>query len=164
MVKVSQDSAGAIWAIKRTENPITVNVAVREIEPLAALRHTMGNSHNRAIDPTRRDEAPKMNILPVVAICTATLIFAAPTAAFAGPGSIDQACRQAARSAASPKLCRCIQKVANKSLTRGERYKVSKWFFDPHKAQQTRQSDRRKDEVLWKRYKAFGERAQKICG
>lgn len=105
-----------------------------------------------------------MKILPITAIYTAALIFAAPVAAFAGPGSIDHACRQAGRSAATPKLCRCIQKVANDSLTRSERYKVSKWFLDPHRAQQTRQSDRRKDEVLWKRYKAFGERARKTCG
>ncbi len=104
-----------------------------------------------------------MKTLPVAAICTAFLIFAAPMA-FAGPGSIDHACRQAARPGTTPKLCTCIQKVANKSLTRSERYKVSKWFLDPHKAQQTRQSDRRSDEKLWRRYKSFGESARQICG
>lgn len=105
-----------------------------------------------------------MKILPVVAICTASLVFVAPMSAFAGPGSIDHACRQAARPGATAKLCTCIQKVANKSLTRSERYKVSKWFLDPHKAQQTRQSDRRSDEELWKRYKRFGQRARQTCG
>ncbi|MFT4960949.1 MAG: hypothetical protein ACI92Z_002035 [Paracoccaceae bacterium] len=105
-----------------------------------------------------------MNTLPVAAICTAVLMFAAPTTVFAGPGSIDHACRQADRPAATPKLCSCIQKVANKSLTRNERYKVSKWFSDPHKAQQTRQSDRRSDETLWLKYKEFGALARKTCG
>ena len=105
-----------------------------------------------------------MNIFPIAAICAAFLTFAAPMSAFAGPGSIDHACRQAKRPAATPKLCRCVQKVANKSLTRTERYKVSKWFSDPHKAQQIRQSDRRRDEELWLKYKKFGNLARKSCG
>lgn len=105
-----------------------------------------------------------MTIHPVAAICTAFLIFATPMQAIAGPGSIDHACRQAARPQATPKLCTCIQQVANTTLTKSERYKVSKWFLDPHKAQQTRQSDRRSDEILWTRYKDFGARAQKTCG
>lgn len=103
-----------------------------------------------------------MNTFPAVAICVTLFAIAAP--ALAGPGSIDNACRQAGRSAATPRLCTCIQQVANASLTKKERFKVSKWFFDPHKAQTTRQSSRRSDEVLWKRYKAFGERARRTCG
>lgn len=100
----------------------------------------------------------------VAAICLPFLISMPLVPAFAGPGSIDSACRQAARPGATPSLCTCIQHVANTSLSRSERYKVSKWFQDPHKAQQTRQSDRRADEELWKRYKAFGVRASQACG
>lgn len=78
-------------------------------------------------------------------------------------GVIERACRQSDRTAANPSLCRCIQKVANRELSRGERRTVAKWFSDPHQAQVVRQSDRSSDEVLWKRYKAFGQTAQKTC-
>ncbi len=82
----------------------------------------------------------------------------------AGLGVIDRACRKADRTAASPQLCSCIQKVANSSLNLVERRKVAKWFSDPNRAQQVRQSDKSRDEALWKRYKAFGVRAEKTCG
>lgn len=92
------------------------------------------------------------------------LAAATPAPVLAGPGVIDRACRNSNRDAASPKLCSCIQMVANSSLNLIERRKVAKWFSDPHRAQEVRQSDRRSDEVLWERYKAFGEKARKTCG
>lgn len=79
-------------------------------------------------------------------------------------GAIERACRQSDRSAASPSLCNCIQKVANRSLTRSERKTVSKWFADPHQAQVVRQSSNHSDERLWERYKAFGDHATRSCG
>lgn len=103
-----------------------------------------------------------MKKLVLVALSVVTLSAAMP--AMAGLGVIDKACRNSNRSASSPQLCRCIQKVANASLNRTERRKVAKWFKDPHQAQVVRQSDRSSDEVLWKRYKAFGEKARKTCG
>lgn len=87
-----------------------------------------------------------------------------PTAAMAASGEIERACRQSNRTAATPQLCRCIQQVANDSLSRSERRKVARFFSDPHQAQQVRQSDRRSDAQLWQRYKAFGQRAQQSCG
>ena len=96
-----------------------------------------------------------------MALCVVILAPAAP--AIAGIGVIDRACRNSDRSA-SAQLCSCIQKVANSSLNLTERRKVAKWFSDPHRAQEIRQSDRRSDEVLWKRYKAFGDKARKTCG
>jgi len=99
----------------------------------------------------------------LAALCVAVLPLLAPAPALAGLGVIDRACRGSDRSAASPQLCSCIQKVANASLNRGERRKVAKWFNDPHQAQVVRQSDRSSDEVLWLRYKAFGEQAKKTC-
>jgi len=77
-------------------------------------------------------------------------------------GVIQRACMQANRKA-SPELCRCIQKVANKSLNMLERRKVALWFGDPHQAQEVRQSDSRSDAKLWERYTAFGDRVARTC-
>ena len=87
----------------------------------------------------------------------------APVPVAAGFGVIDRACRKADRKAATPQLCRCIQKVAKSSLSMGERRKVAKWMKDPDKAEKARMSDRARDELLWKRYKAFGEKARQQC-
>lgn len=99
-----------------------------------------------------------------IALCAATLAWTAPVPVLAASGVIDRACRQANRSAATPQLCRCIQKVANHSLNRSERRKAAKFFADPHRAQEVRQSNRDSDEALWKKYKAFGEKARATCG
>jgi len=103
-----------------------------------------------------------MKYLLTLALMTGTLGWVAPAPADAGV--IERACRQSNRTAASPQLCRCIQGVANRSLNMLERRKVARWFVDPHQAQEVRQSDHRRDEELWERYKAFGERAARVCG
>ncbi len=79
-------------------------------------------------------------------------------------GVIEQACRKTERAYNKAGLCSCIQAVADQRLTPAEMVKVSKWFADPHQAQVVRQSDRRSDERLWERYKAFGETAARACG
>jgi len=99
-----------------------------------------------------------------VMLCAGMLAGLAYTPVFASSGIIDRACRTSGRSAASPQLCRCIQQVANSSLSRSERKRAAKFFKDPHMAQQVRQSDRYSDEKMWKRYKAFGQRAKETCG
>lgn len=104
-----------------------------------------------------------MKNLLSIAVSAAILVSVLPDPVLAGSGVIDRACRQSNRTAASPQLCRCIQRVANDSLTRSERRKVAKWFGDPHQAQVVRQSDHRSDEILWERYKTFGERAARSC-
>lgn len=105
-----------------------------------------------------------MKTFLTIAFSAGLLVTSAPAPVFAAPGVIDRACRQSDRQAATPQLCSCIQRVANQSLNRTERRKVAKFFSDPHQAQQVRQSDRSTDEVLWKRYKAFGEQARNSCG
>ena len=40
---------------------------------------------------------------------------------------------------------------------------AAKFFKDPHMAQEVRQSDRARDEELWRRYKAFGRQAAATC-
>ncbi|AZV79160.1 hypothetical protein EBB79_15600 [Parasedimentitalea marina] len=102
-----------------------------------------------------------MKRILTAALCAGTFYVAAPLPAQAG--LIERACRQADRTAASRSMCSCIQQVANTSLSRSERKTVAKWFDDPHQAQVVRQSSRSSDEQLWRRYKAFGDRAARTC-
>lgn len=102
-----------------------------------------------------------MKTIITAAFCVATFCAIVPLPAQAG--QIERACRQADRTAATPSMCRCIQQVANASLTQSERKKVARWFEDPHEAQVVRQSSSNTDERLWLRYKAFGERAASTC-
>lgn len=99
-----------------------------------------------------------------IALCAVTLVWSVPTPVQAEIGVIERACRQSSRPAANKKLCRCIQGVARKTLSRSERIKAAKFFKDPHMAQVVRQSNRPSDETLWKHYKAFGQSAAKTCG
>lgn len=78
-------------------------------------------------------------------------------------GTIERACIKADRPNATRSLCGCIQRVANATLTGGERTKVAKFFSDPHKSQATRQSDRISDERFWKKYKKFGAVVAQYC-
>lgn len=104
-------------------------------------------------------------------LTTTVLVFAlaAPlgvaTAPAAEAGStIERACMNSNRRAASQPLCGCIQRVADQMLTRRDQRMAAKFFKDPHRAQEIRQSDRSTHEEFWKRYKAFGQSAGKICG
>lgn len=83
-------------------------------------------------------------------------------AALAG-GSVERACLYADRPEATRNLCGCIQDVADAMLTRSERSKVAKFFKEPHKTQETRQSGRRTDEAFWQKYKEFGQTVSTYC-
>jgi hypothetical protein len=67
------------------------------------------------------------------------------------------------RKARNPRLCGCIQTVANMSLTPSEQRRATKFFADPHLAQEVRQSDNRSNEAFWKRYVLFAEQAESGC-
>lgn len=90
------------------------------------------------------------------------LIYAVPTPAEAGP--MSSACLKSDRKAKSRKLCRCMQSVANKELSRRDQKLAASFFKDPQKAQDIRQSDKRSHEQFWKRYKAFGATFASSCG
>jgi hypothetical protein len=87
---------------------------------------------------------------------------ALPTDAQAGP--ISRACMSSDRAAASPRLCRCIQRAANAELSRADQRLAARFFRDPHRAQEIRQSDRAFHEAFWDRYRQFGARAEAMCG
>lgn len=77
--------------------------------------------------------------------------------------TIERACVKSDRKAATKPLCGCIQDVADMMLSRSEQKVAAKFFDDPHRAQEIRQSDRRSDEKFWLRYKEFGKTARTFC-
>lgn len=85
-----------------------------------------------------------------------------PTPTATGP--INSACLSSDRSARSRQVCGCIQAVANSTLTGSEQRRAAEFYANPHSVQETRQSDRPGDEQFWKVYKAYGERAEQVCG
>ena len=103
----------------------------------------------------------KMRVFFLIAALVLTTAPMVPTQADAGV--ITRACMKADRKAASRRLCGCIQAAANKTLSRSDQRLASKFFKDPHKAQEVRQSDRSSHEVFWKKYKHFGKTAEAYC-
>jgi hypothetical protein len=98
----------------------------------------------------------------VFAVLMAGLIVPlSPAPVTAGP--IDRACMSSPRKQKSVALCRCIQRAADQVLTRGEQRKAARFFRDPHRAQEIRQSDSPANERFWQRYRAFGDRAVEMC-
>lgn len=78
-------------------------------------------------------------------------------------GPISRACMSAGRKQASRVRCGCVQAVADQSLTAADQRRGARFFGDPHKAQETRQSDNPANEAFWLRWKAFGQSAGRIC-
>ncbi|MEP5761761.1 MAG: hypothetical protein ABJ327_21110 [Litoreibacter sp.] len=92
----------------------------------------------------------------------ATIALSLPSNAASGP--IERACNASSRSASTPRLCDCIQQVANVRLSNRQDQRLAATFFaTPHKAQDIRQSDRSSHEAFWLRYKAFAETAELSC-
>jgi hypothetical protein len=96
-----------------------------------------------------------------VALALTLPILTTATAAFAGP--IESACARSDRAQANAALCRCIDAVAQQTLTRSEQRRAASFFRDPDLAQEVRMSKRDSDNVFWARYRAFGETAEQYC-
>ncbi len=91
----------------------------------------------------------------------ATMFVAMPMAAEAR--DIERACNASSRTAATPQLCGCIQRVADQVLTRSDQRTAARFFADPDAAQKTRMSGSSRDSAFWGRYRAFGDYAGKVC-
>lgn len=78
-------------------------------------------------------------------------------------GTIERACMAGGRKAASRALCGCIQDVADITLSWRDQRRAAKFFREPHKAQETRQSSDLGDKRFWKTYKNFGATAEAYC-
>jgi hypothetical protein len=82
----------------------------------------------------------------------------------AAANPVERACLQSARTAVSPGLCACIGSAADLTLSRGQMRAGARFFDDPQRAQDVRQSDRRRHEDLWRAWRNFGETAEAMCG
>lgn len=82
-------------------------------------------------------------------------------AAMAGP--IEVACLKSDRARGQVALCGCIQDAADMTLTKRDQKLAASFFSDPHRAQEIRQSDSRRHEAFWDRYKNFGLAAETFC-
>lgn len=95
----------------------------------------------------------------------ATILAAIAVMVWAGvaeASAIRKACMSGVR-AGSPGLCSCIQAAADRTLTKRDQKLAAKFFKDPDRAQEIRQSKRRQHEVFWDRYKNFGAYAEAYC-
>ena len=97
--------------------------------------------------------------LSVLALAAASTL--APLPVSANP--IERACQQSSRAAATPALCDCIGRAAEQTLTNRQMRAGARFFQDPQRAQDVRQSDRRNDEELWRAWRNFGETAEALC-
>lgn len=95
-----------------------------------------------------------------MALAAGALALSATTA---HAGILERACNGSDRRAANRALCGCIQKVADITLDRRDQRLAAKFFADPHRAQEVRQSDRPSHEIFWQKYKAFGQSAERYC-
>ncbi len=95
-------------------------------------------------------------------LIAATAAFTLTTAA-AQAGPVSRACMASDRKAANFSVCRCIQKVANKTLDRGDQRLAAKILKKPQMAQDIKMSDNNSHEVFWAKYKSFGATAKQAC-
>lgn len=77
--------------------------------------------------------------------------------------TLESACNGSSRAASGRVLCGCIQDVADQTLTSGDQRMAVKFFKDPQKAQEIRQSDQANHEKFWGRYKRFTSAARQLC-
>ncbi len=103
-----------------------------------------------------------MKHLLVALLLASIAIPVIPSTAEAGP--LQRACLKSDRSAASRRMCRCMQHVADRELRQGDQRLAATFFDDPHRAQEIRQSDRLSHELFWKRYKDFSATFAASCG
>lgn len=86
--------------------------------------------------------------------------------ACAGPvwaDRIKSACLASERGQGQRTLCGCIQDAADLTLTDRDQRLAAQFFADPDRAQEVRQSNRRRDEEFWDRYENFSQMAQTFC-
>jgi hypothetical protein len=104
-----------------------------------------------------------MKIITGLVAVALTTAFTTVPMTMTSAGSIERACNKMDRKAATRSACSCIQRVANRNLSRKDQKLAAKFFHDPHLAQETRQSNSSSKERFWKRYKAWGEKANQSC-
>lgn len=76
---------------------------------------------------------------------------------------IERACLQSERASGNRALCSCVGRVAQRTLTGPQMREGARFFNDPQRAQEIRQSDRRRHEEMWQAWRNFGETAEATC-
>jgi hypothetical protein len=79
-------------------------------------------------------------------------------------GEVAKACVAADRSAASQRLCSCVQSAANRTLNSSDQALAATFFEEPQLAQDTRQAGTRSSSAFWARYRNFASTARSSCG
>lgn len=87
----------------------------------------------------------------------------APVALPFATGPIYRACQAEGRKSASRARCGCIQAVADRSLSGTDQARGAKYFANPGRLQEVRQSDNAGNERFWLAWKAFGQDAAAQC-
>lgn len=98
-----------------------------------------------------------------IAILTAAAAFVASVETAASAGPISSACLASPRSGKSIALCRCIQQVADHTLSLRDQRTAAKFFNDPSQAQAMRRSNSAAGKKFWERYTLFGDKASRHC-
>ncbi|KRW95953.1 hypothetical protein O4J55_00600 [Paracoccus sp. PXZ] len=93
-------------------------------------------------------------------IAAAAVVLTAP---LADAGPIDSACVRSERGARNSQACRCIQQVADQTLSRSDQRRAARFFRDADKAQEVRMSKSDADNAFWARYKNFAAAAEAYC-
>lgn len=96
--------------------------------------------------------------LMMAALAASLTFVAAPS--FAGP--IDNACMRGGRTS-NARLCGCIQRAADLTLSRSDQRRAARFFKKPHEAQRVRASKRASDNAFWDRYRNFTDTAEAYC-
>ena len=78
-------------------------------------------------------------------------------------GPIQKACQAEGRRAASRARCGCVQAVADSHLSGADQRRGARYFKNPAKLQEVRQSDNPANERFWTAWKAYGQAAEAIC-
>ncbi|MEJ6398352.1 arginine transporter [Yoonia sp. 208BN28-4] len=91
------------------------------------------------------------------------LSFTALAACSGGSGQISQACLDADRRAATPQLCSCVQRAADRTLSSSDQTLAAGFFEDPQEAQDIRQRGIPSTSAFWRRYTAFANDARRNC-
>ena len=94
---------------------------------------------------------------------TGEVVFTAPVALPFATGPIYRACQAEGRKAASNARCGCVQAVADQSLSGADQARGAKYFANPGRLQEVRQSDNAGNERFWLAWKAFGQDAAAQC-
>lgn len=101
-------------------------------------------------------------LLWLAALALAWASVLVPLVAQANP--IERACLQSGRAAGNSALCSCIGSAAERTLSARQMRDGARFFSDPQRAQDVRQSNRRAHEDLWQAWRRFGETAEAMCG